>query len=137
DWWVSYLMKFVKKAKQLIRSTVTGGRGAEMCLDADPIDPTLETLEVLGSVRDLQKACCELALQNHPGLDWAEFGVSRGWSASFFLELLPKSNRLFLFDSWEGLPESWEKVPEGQYRVPVPDFRDGRAHLIKGLFEET
>ncbi len=106
-------------------------------LDPDPLDPTLESLEILGGVRDLQRYCCELALEKHPELDWAEFGVSRGNGAKHFLEYLPKNNRIYLFDSWEGLPEAWENHKEGQYRAPVPDFKDGRANLIKGLFEDT
>ncbi|MCA9441361.1 MAG: class I SAM-dependent methyltransferase [Candidatus Omnitrophica bacterium] len=106
-------------------------------LEPHPPDAELESLEILGGVRDLQKFCCVLALKNCPGLDWAEFGVSRGIGATHFLEHLPETNRLYLFDSWEGLPEDWENHKEGQYRSPVPDFKDGRAHLIKGLFSDT
>lgn len=130
-------MNRLLRLKRKARSILGGRDRGEVCLDPDPTDPTLESLETLGSVRDLQRVCCELALRNHPTLDWAEFGVSRGWSAGYFLKFLPETSRLFLFDSWEGLPEAWETVQEGAYRVAVPDFKDGRAHLIKGLFDET
>lgn len=92
---------------------------------------------MIGSVRDLQRHCCDLARRTHPDLDWAEFGVSRGLSARFLLTCLARERRLYLFDSWEGLPEPWEDVDRGRYRAAVPSFEDGRAHLIKGLFGET
>lgn len=130
-------MNMIRNLKRTLRPLLGRGASPEVSLDPDPPDEELESLPVVGSVRDLQRHCCELAKRNHPDLDWAEFGVSRGWSAEFFLRELPSTNRLYLFDSWEGLPESWEKVDAGFYRAPVPDFRDGRAHLIKGLFGDT
>ena len=44
---------------------------------------------------------------------------------------------MYFFDSWQGLPERWELVPVGNYAANVPDFRDGRALLVKGWFEHT
>jgi predicted O-methyltransferase YrrM len=120
---------------QKIKRTLTDANVAT--LEAQPRDPTLEALEVIGGVGDLQRYSCRLAAKNHPDLDWAEFGVSKGSSSRLFLENLGPNNRLYLFDSWEGLPERWEKAEAGRYRSPVPDFKDGRAHIIKGLFSDT
>lgn len=123
-----------------IKRALTGDRSAAdntTTLDAQPADATLEALEVIGGVQEVQQHSCRLAAKNHPDLDWAEFGVSKGSSSRLFLENLAPGNRLYLFDSWEGLPEGWENVETGRYRSPIPNFKDGRAHLIKGLFSET
>lgn len=120
-----------------IKRAFGGGDAVAVDLEARPADARLEAVEVIGSVEEVQRHACRLGAANHPDLDWAEFGVSKGTSARLFLENLGAENRLYLFDSWEGLPEEWENVEAGRYRSPVPNFRDGRAHLVKGLFSDT
>jgi predicted O-methyltransferase YrrM len=121
-----------------VKRTLAGrAAAAPVTLDPQPADPILEALPVIGSVEALQRHACRIAASRHPDLDWAEFGVSVGTSARVFLEELGPHNRLYLFDSWEGLPEAWEKIEAGRFRCPVPSFADGRAHLVRGLFAET
>ena len=124
-----------KPLQRVARALVN--RSQHVDLTPHPLDPILEALPVLGSVRDVHKYCCRKANDNHATLPWAEFGVSKGTTASWFLEELGASNRMYFFDSWEGLPERWELVPAGKYAANVPDFKDGRALLIKGWFEDT
>ena len=82
-----------------------------------------------------------------PG-DWVEFGVKGGKSAKQFLRHMPLGIRLFLLDSFEGLPEEWvinagegdlpRKVkPAGHFACPVPKIPDRRAQIIKGWFKDT
>lgn len=78
--------------------------------------------------------------------DWAEFGVRTGESANIFLKYggIDPNHKLYLFDSWEGLPEDWTghsgragPINKGAMKCDVPTFKDNRAVLVKGLFEDT
>jgi len=77
--------------------------------------------------------------------DWAEFGVCSGKSARKMLEMLPSDRKLYLFDSFEGLPEDWEreddiKRPKGFFKLEkeqIPKFNDERAILKIGWFKDT
>lgn len=80
-----------------------------------------------------------------PG-NWAEFGVSYGLSGYYWMMNLPDDAQLFLFDSWEGLPEQWVMeredkttgyIPKGAFRGQPPVFHDERVHTVKGWFEDT
>jgi hypothetical protein len=71
------------------------------------------------------------------GDTWAEFGVAHGHSAFFFLRQLPETGKMYLLDSFEGLPEEWNQNPKGTFACEVPDFNDDRAIVIKGWFEDT
>ncbi len=76
-----------------------------------------------------------------PG-SWAEFGVAKGRTARRLLELLPADKKLYLFDSWLGLPEPWGEIgqrliPAGHFACKVRDFDDDRAIVKQGLFEDT
>ncbi len=68
---------------------------------------------------------------------WAEFGVSEGNSARFFLRHLPHDGKLYLLDSFEGIPEDWNGNQKGTFACDVPDFNDPRAIVVKGWFEDT
>jgi predicted O-methyltransferase YrrM len=86
-------------------------------------------------------------------LAWAEFGVERGLSAYFWTHYLAEDGRLYLFDSWEGLPESWVQsrvpdqsgdikrggIPKGAFAGHPPPFHDAnnRIHAVQGWFEDT
>ena len=75
------------------------------------------------------------------GGPWAEFGVHKGWSARVLRNLQPIPSTLFLFDSWEGLPEDW--IEDGQMIKPQGHFGNRSlqtvpgATIVKGLFEDT
>lgn len=71
------------------------------------------------------------------GDTWAEFGVAQGNSAHFFLRHLPENGKMYMLDSFEGLPEEWNQNPVGTFACKVPEFNDPRAIVIKGWFEDT
>ena len=60
---------------------------------------------------------------------------------------MPEDKQLFLFDSWEGLPEQWimrrvgDKIgglPKGAFGdVNMPVFHDERVVMVPGWFEDT
>ena len=78
------------------------------------------------------------ALKNDVSPVWAEFGVFVGISARYWLTALPENGKLYLFDSFEGLPEAWRHLPAGHFSVPeVPVFDDSRAIIKKGWFKDT
>jgi len=81
------------------------------------------------------------AVDRSPSPRWAEFGVGRGASARILADALPPEGRLWLFDSWEGLPAPWDRgdrvVEAGRFRCAVPAFPDPRVTIVKGLFAET
>lgn len=71
--------------------------------------------------------------------DCAQFGVYSGRCARFLAAHMPRTRRLFLFDSFEGLPEDWT----GQYKKgafsldEVPQFEAPQIRIIKGWFKNT
>lgn len=69
--------------------------------------------------------------------DWAEFGVSAGHSARFLETRLPPGARLWLFDSFEGLPETWNGKPLGAYACEPPAFANPACRVVSGYFEDT
>lgn len=89
-------------------------------------------------VEDIRDFCMRLPL----GPVWAEFGVAGGRSARYFLEHLPDNGKLYLFDSFEGLPEPW--VFSSRYgkddqwaQLGKPEFNDPRAIIKEGWFADT
>jgi len=83
-----------------------------------------------------------------PG-DVAEFGVHRGHTAASIDRVLAQDapdKKLYLFDSYEGMPEishhldsAWEP---GDLASPVEDVQElfadsGRVKIVKGFFSET
>jgi hypothetical protein len=77
------------------------------------------------------------ALKNNVSPVWAEFGVAMGISARYWLTALPEDGKLYLFDSFEGLPEAWRHLPAGHFKTEVPTFNDSRAIIKRGWFEAT
>ena len=79
--------------------------------------------------------------------DWAEFGVHEGRTAKLWLTHLPLDKKIYLFDSFEGLPEDWAGVNNfGETRLTtkgtfaldkVPTFNDDRAIIKAGWFEDA
>jgi hypothetical protein len=84
-----------------------------------------------------ERVIWDYCLSRIGGNTWAEFGVWKGASAFFFLRNLPEDGRLFLFDSFEGLPEFWNDNPPGAFACDIPDFNDPRVIIKKGWFEDT
>lgn len=79
------------------------------------------------------------AIAAAPKGDWAEFGVAEGHSAKLLLRNLPdQGTRLWLFDSFKGLPEEWDEYhPKGHFACRRPGFEDERIVFVEGLFQET
>ena len=74
--------------------------------------------------------------------DFIQFGVSTGKSARYLLSLMPKDKKLFLLDSFEGLPEAWKEngQPKGAFALDdksIPIFNDERVTIIRGWFKES
>jgi predicted O-methyltransferase YrrM len=66
----------------------------------------------------------------------AEFGVHSGRTVNYIAELLP-DQKVFGFDSFEGLPEDWETVKKGTFAVSaLPDVRPN-VELVVGWFDAT
>jgi hypothetical protein len=72
---------------------------------------------------------------------WAEFGTASGISARHLLIVLPADGRLYVHDSWAGLPEDWDKgdkvLRHGTFAGPVPIFADPRVVIRRGMFADT
>jgi len=67
-----------------------------------------------------------------------EFGVSGGHSFSWWLhEKSHEHSRFIGFDTFEGLPENWGAFKRGDMAADLPDFKDKRAEMVKGLFQNT
>ncbi|SPM36038.1 hypothetical protein MRAB57_3876 [Mycobacterium rhizamassiliense] len=74
---------------------------------------------------------------------YIEMGVCTGKTINFIAALNPEQ-RIWGFDSFDGLPEQWARtditVPEGTFRVNVEGWMPPVLHnvaLVKGMFHET
>jgi len=70
--------------------------------------------------------------------DWAEFGVYTGGSARYLEKYLPANSHLYLFDSFEGLPEAYANFPKGHFSLAEeerPKFDELKTTMIIGIFE--
>jgi len=83
----------------------------------------------------------ELAFAKAPITGYVvECGVARGTSLRWLVSLAHKNQRIFGFDSFEGLPEDWVMseditVPAGAFECEIPDIEG--AELRLGLFSES
>lgn len=72
---------------------------------------------------------------------WAQFGVYQGHTAKRFIIPRLGDHQLYLFDSFDGLPEDWDKgasvEPRGKYACEPPAFNHSRVTVVKGLFDGT
>jgi hypothetical protein len=89
----------------------------------------------------LREFAAQRALENDVSSSWAEFGVENGTSARYFLEQLPEDGRLYLFDSFQGLPEDWVRGDlvrhKGCHRAEaIPQFNDPRVTIFPGWFAD-
>jgi len=134
------LINQVKTKQQLQRllSEIHVPFGKELITDWINLDPIY--------VGDPNKAEYESSIRKHL-LDtvdkitltgnWCEFGVRDGRSLNWIIEHKPLQ-KIYGFDSWEGLPEEWDhglgKTDSMKCDPPnVPEH----IELIKGLFQDT
>ena len=73
--------------------------------------------------------------------DFCEFGVAQGKSAKQILHAMPQDRVLYLFDSFEGLPETWhwdvdKSIPKGHFACKPPELGP-RTKIVQGWFEDT
>ena len=72
--------------------------------------------------------------------DILEFGTFEGKSITELAELFP-DNRVYGFDSWDGLPEAWNCgafiLHEGAFKVDGLPKVPSNVALIRGWFDET
>jgi hypothetical protein len=73
--------------------------------------------------------------------DFAEFGVYTGRCARFLSTFLVGPRKLFLFDSFEGLPQDWVgQWKAGSFKIDakdIPKFTNPNVRIIKGWFKDT
>ena len=68
--------------------------------------------------------------------DCAEFGVYKGTTARYIANSCGKRN-LYLFDSFEGLPQDWDKnYKKGDFRLKKMPNLPHRAIIYKGWFDK-
>lgn len=70
-----------------------------------------------------------------------EFGVFKGVTARHIISSIPDSTPVYLFDSFDGLPEDWcHKSHKGAFNLDdksTPVFNEKNVKVIKGLFSDT
>lgn len=80
------------------------------------------------------------AILKNEAVDYLEFGTA---DCETFLWWLRKNtnadSRFFGFDTFTGLPEDWGIYKKGAFGLEgiIPDVKDDRASLYKGLFQDT
>jgi len=84
---------------------------------------------------ELYKACARMRT---PGLS-LEFGVWKGGSLNYLADLV-HPDKIYGFDSFEGLPEEWDTGREfhqkGHFATKLPEVRPN-AELVPGWFSKT
>ncbi|KKM25238.1 hypothetical protein LCGC14_1597030 [marine sediment metagenome] len=90
------------------------------------------------STNELYKIGAKVA----PTSTWAEFGVGCGNSSKKLGKLLSDIGRLYLFDSWEGIPESWVLSPsttsrKGSWSFSKLHTNDDRVEFVDGWYKDT
>lgn len=79
--------------------------------------------------------CLSKTMRNKDSI-YLEFGVWTGISANFIARII-HPQKLYGFDSFEGLTTSWGDLPEGYFKLDfVPGFPPNFI-LCKGFFSET
>lgn len=83
-----------------------------------------------------RRTSLEFAMELTKNGVFAQFGVYKGESAKWLLT--DKCQELYLYDSFEGLPENWNRrFKKGHFKCEMPFFDDPRVKIVKGFFEET
>ncbi len=67
-----------------------------------------------------------------------EFGVQSGRSSRALISQIDNDTPIYLFDSFEGLPEAWAGHPKGSFKTDIiPSFKEENVTVVKGLFKDT
>ena len=72
-----------------------------------------------------------------PSLSWCEFGIGEGETLDWFASQKPRANRLFGFDSFDGLPEPWVIYPAGHWKCRPYVSNRPDVVVIQGTFEQS
>ncbi len=89
-----------------------------------------------GIVVDLPRDLYSIALANCKlGGLYAEFGVGGGGSLRTLRMMVHKNNKLYGFDSFQGLPEPWNSNKVGHFACDPPDIAGTK--LVVGQFKDT
>jgi hypothetical protein len=72
-----------------------------------------------------------------PSLNWCEFGVAEGETLDWFASRKPRTNTLFAFDSFEGIPEPWLVYPAGHWKSRVYVSNRPDVVVVPGRFETS
>src|SRR5690606_22475959 len=77
-----------------------------------------------------------LKARSVPGLV-LEFGVAGGKSINFIASLVGQDQKVFGFDSFEGLPEAWtSSYRQGHFAQALPEVA-ANVELVVGWFDKT
>lgn len=92
---------------------------------------TLENIQEASKLDNLESA---VRKADGKGL-YMEFGVHTG----FTIRQIAKNttNRVYGFDSFEGLPEAWHGLSVGHFACEVPTGMPENVSFVKGLFQDT
>jgi len=107
----------------------------------DELDDIEDFTSCIGSFRatnELYKIGAKVA----PTSTWAEFGVGCGDSSRKLCKLLNDIGFLYLFDSWEGIPEPWVLGPlmtsrKGSWKFNKLRTSDERITFVDGWYKDT
>ena len=106
--------------------------------DKSCINKDIRDVAMMGSSMNTRSAALEAVKNSNIDGDWAEFGVHTGGTARFFIDNLPQSTQLYLFDSFKGLPEQWdENHPKGHFACDIPSFDNDHVSLVIGWFDKS
>ena len=91
---------------------------------------------MLEKIQNLNPITYEYALDIAPAGLFLEFGVGNGTSTKHLASLT--SNKIYGFDSFDGLPEDWTaKHSKGHFACAVPTDMPSNVELVVGLFNES
>jgi predicted O-methyltransferase YrrM len=97
------------------------------------VEQNLPTAPIYRSRGELHSAA--IRRRGVPGMV-LEFGVASGKSVNFIAKLVPEE-RVYGFDSFEGLPENWTATyRRGHFAQGIPEVSEN-VELVVGLFDET
>jgi predicted O-methyltransferase YrrM len=102
-------------------------------IDIDMIPVFLQNAEVNPRLDDLHRDCIA---QSKPGGLFLEFGVCEGTSLTMLRSIVPQEQKLYGFDSFEGLPEDWNDCPAGTFKTKTRVELEN-VELVVGWFDNT
>jgi hypothetical protein len=79
--------------------------------------------------------CYALSFVGDQSRNWCEFGVADGETLDWFASRKPRANRLFAFDSFDGIPEPWLVYPAGHWKTKAYVSNRPDVVVVPGLFQ--